>query len=200
MATNKAKIGYDVIKSAKKASNNTTIIKWNKIPITVKRTLPLDEAAAFVASIVDACFDGTDGYAAENEYPAIRSAVIALYTNLELPANQFDQYELVYTEDLFNAVLNKININQLDDLIDAAEKDIEYRINADASSLRKKMEDFERTIDELTNEISDAFSEMTPEEMAETVRMISTTKMDEEKLMNAYINNAGNRGNGNAGE
>lgn len=201
MATNKAKIGYDVIRAAKKDNEKeSVVIKWNKIPITIKRTLSLDEAAAFVMSVVNACFDGTDGYAAENEHPAVRSAVLALYTNIELPTDQFQQYDLIYTEDLYEMVLGKINLQQLNELVDAAERDIDYKINADINELRKKTEEFERNVEELTKEISEVFSGMSSDDVAETIKMLSSTKLDEEKLMNAYIKNVENRGNGNASE
>lgn len=182
-----AKVGYDIIKNSVKEFNDTVKIRWNKLPITVKRHLKLDEAAVFVASVVDACFPNDNTYVPENKDPAVRGAVIVLYTNIEPPEDDFEKYDLLYKFGLLDEVYEIIDKTQFEALLDAIDENIMYRIKTNINGFEKKMEDFERSVSDVTEQLKEAFDGISGEEMANIVKLISENGIDEEKLMNAYL-------------
>lgn len=188
MAENIAKIGFDIIKHNALPENDSVIKKWHKLPITVKTHLSLDEAVAFIYGVVDICFGSDFSYRPENLDPAVRSATVSFYTNIEMPENEYEQYELLYSTDIIQFIYDNIDQGQYDSIIRSINEKVAYNIHVNTYEFKKQVDAFQATVAEMTNQLSEVFGGMSSEEMSSVINAISENGLDEEKLVNAYIN------------
>lgn len=130
--------------------------------IKIKRTLSLNEMWLATQEIVRTCCPIVDTsedngqteyrelYQPENMSFAMRRVIAAYYTNIRLPKDIDKQYDLCFNTDIIPRVSNYINTNQLQDIIDGATKQIEYKKQS-SLSVTNKLENIISTISSALN-------------------------------------------------
>lgn len=99
-------------------------VLWHGISFTLKPLLSFGEVTKFVDSVLNACSGKHDGehdglFIPEMKDFAIRANTVLRYACVDLPSDFGEQYELLYTTDIYDCILSAINRPQFDSILDA---------------------------------------------------------------------------------
>lgn len=180
------------VRAFDKIMKNTRIteksIEWNGIEINVKHTLSLNEVLAFVDGVTKSCFlSESNAYIPEIKTFAIKCCVLELYANFVLPTNVEHKYELVYNTDAFDVVIPHINMEQLNEIVDAINTKVDNLAQANIEAVQKQVYDMFSTLDNLQKQISDVFDGINSEDISKVIGAIADSGLDEDKLVQAYM-------------
>lgn len=191
MANKVKKISVNALEKAIKAAYVPTATEeWNGLNIVIKKKLNLAETMIFIDSVVSSCIIGENGdYAPEIKSYAVRSLVIALYTNIRLPSNEDKIYDVLYGNGLWELVMANIDKNQFDDIMKAIDSKIEYLSYSNAAAITQQAEDLYSTIEELSQKIATLFDGVESDDVKNIVSSFANGGIDEEKLIKAYLGN-----------
>ena len=170
--------------------NNTPIetVEWHGVEVTIRKTLPLKDVLNFVDSVSKSCFDNTtNAYLPEVKVFAIKCCILEMYANFSLPLNVEHKYNLVYNTDAFDTVIKYINTRQLDEIIDAINEKVDNIAQANIETINRQMNDIYNAFDGLQKQFGQIFSNIKSEDMSEFIQAVANEKVDEDKLMQAYI-------------
>ena len=96
------------------------LIMWHGVAITVKTFLTLEEVTIFIQKVIDISYDAaTHDCLSEIADFAIRTTVLSMYGNVEMPDNTDELYELVYRIDIYDAIVAVINQGQFNAILKA---------------------------------------------------------------------------------
>lgn len=179
----------DVNKYIGGIDETTSNEKWHKLPVLIKKTIPLVDAVSFVEKVIENSFINDNEYAPEYKDFTIRASMVLLYTNLDLPEDTIAQYAFVYNTDIVEWIYNHIDHYQFDAIIDSIEKKIQYRLDIHAREIQKQVDSFIEYVDSIKEAFTEAFSGVTPDDVKTVLSSISNNGVDEEKLMKAYLLN-----------
>lgn len=102
---------------AAKLSDEQTRADWRGLHITVRRFLPLDAIQPMVEEIIELCAAGGEHvFKPELLEFSFRIHVLIYYTNIELPKDLRNQYQLAMGTDLYLTIASYICEDQLEDL------------------------------------------------------------------------------------
>lgn len=168
----------------------TTNVEWNGLTLVIKRHLNLAEVAKFVDVCVKACFNPDDAsYAPEAKDLAIRSCIVAFYTNVTLPDNIAKQYELIYHSMILDAITLNVDQIQLNAIIKAIDDKVEHLASANIELVNKQMNDLYGALDGVQKQMSEMFSGVSAEDIKSVMGALTSGGVDEEKLVKAYMAN-----------
>lgn len=175
-------------KATKDAYEPNVNVEWNGLTLVIKRHLNLAEVAKFVDVCVKACFNLDDAsYAPEAKDLAIRSCIVAFYTNVALPKNIAKQYELIYHSMILDAIMPNIDHVQLNAVIKAIDDKVEHLAAANIELVNKQMNDLYGALDAVQQQMSDMLSGVNADDIKSVINAISSGNIDEEKLVKAYM-------------
>ena len=188
------KIKMISVNAFEKAANSTyqptATVEWNGLDIVIKQHLSLPEVARFVDACVKACFDSnTAAYTPEAKDAAIRSCIIAFYTNITLPESVEKQYELVYHSMILDTITPNIDQNQLNAVVRAVDEKVTYLTRMNTEIVNKQMRDLQNVAANIQNQMSDMFSGISVDDIKNVMSALSDKGLDEEKLVKAYMEN-----------
>lgn len=167
-----------------------TNVEWNGLSLIIKRHLNLAEVAKFVDVCVKACFNPDDAsYAPEAKDIAIRSCIVAFYTNITLPGNIAKQYELIYHSRILDVVMPNIDQTQLDAIIKAIDDKVEHLASANIEMVNKQMNDLYGALDGVQKQMSEMFNGVDADDIKNIMGALTDGGLDEEKLVKAYMAN-----------
>ena len=95
----------------------------------------------FCKEIAENCFTNDGSFIPEIMDFAIKSGVLTRYANFRLPENLEEQYRLIYNTDAYETVVRRINTDQLNEIVRAANMKIKYLCDSDVLAFRAKMEE-----------------------------------------------------------
>lgn len=189
MANKNNKISINAFeKCVKENYCDSTIVKWNDIDITVKRTLSLSEMLAFVDGVVKSCFTSDyNTYLPEVKEFAIKCSILEMYANFTLPSNIEKRYDLIYHSNAVDAVIESVDRNQLQEILNAIDDKVDNLAQANIESVNKSMNELYSAFDSMQKQFANMFAGVSPEDMTKMIGAISDGKIDESKLMEAYF-------------
>lgn len=187
--TKEKKISINQFETVMKEMNTEkhTVIDWRGIDVTVRRTLQLKDVMKFVTSVVASCFSDDMTYNPEAREIAFKTNVLTLYANFSMPSNLELQYDLIYTTDAYDTVLEYVNQEQLNEIGAAIEERIRYRIRANVESVQRQVSDLFAAFDNMQRQVADVFSGIGDGDIGKLIRAISEGSIDEDKLVRAYL-------------
>lgn len=188
------KIKMISVNTFEKAVNSTyqptTVTEWNGLEIVIKKHLSLAEVAKFVDVCVKACFDSdTAVYTPEAKDAAIRSCIVAFYTNITLPESIEKQYELIYHSMILDSITPNIDQAQLKSVVSAIDEKTDYLAGVNIEVVNKQMRDLQNIAANIQNQMSDIFKEINIDDVKKVMSSLSDKGLDEEKLIKAYMEN-----------
>ena len=187
---NKNKISITALENAIKPElkNRLKTIEWNGLEIEVKTMISLKDMLTIVDSIVDNCFDDETGeYIPEIYDFALRDSMITVLTNITMPSSTEKQYEICYST-LFNAVLDVIGNDSYYHLIDVSEKKIDYINEINISSAKKDLQELVDAFEGIQIQLGGMFDGIGSDDLKNILAAVSKNGLDENKLMQAYLN------------
>ena len=142
----------------------------------------------FVSDVAKSCFADDDGeYMPEVRDFAIKSCLIEYYTNLSLPSNTERRYELIYSCNITDVIMEHIDKGQLFEIIKAIDARIEHTASANVESLNKQMNELYAAFDNLQTNLSGIFSGIGADDIKGLVSALSGGGLDEGKIVEAYL-------------
>lgn len=174
-------------------TEGTTNFEWNGLTIEVKPVLSLHEMMAFMNYVIKLCFDEETGeYMPEIRDFAIASAAVSFYTNISLPDDTAERYELLYRSGIASEVYKHVCEKQIVAICSSIGAKLDHLASANAFALQKE---FERTAEGFTDvleQISKVFEGHDLDSISNILSSASQMGFDEEKLVNAIINQKNN--------
>ena len=187
MANKKAKkVTLESIREVLKTVVNEETVSWNGLDIAVKKVLSLDEMNDFYHYVVlICCGEDTESFKPQLREVAIRLITVALYTNITMPKDINEAYDILYAPGLFEAIIEHIDGAQYCDIIDSIDDGIEYLANSNIEGIKKDLIQQVASFEDLESKLSDMFSDID----ADSIKKMITTLgegVDERKLLEAF--------------
>ena len=182
------KISVNAFEKVVKGNTNTKTIKWNDLEVIVTPSLSLKEMMAFVNNVVTLCFVGEDNkYTPEVKDFAVKANVLEKYANFTLPKSIDKQYEFIYNTDAFETVLMVINPHQFQEMMAAIDKKLDHIASSSVADAERRINGILSSVEGLGTQIESIFSGIDSETMTGIAQAIQGGKLDEGKLMEAYL-------------
>lgn len=169
--------------------NPSTKINWNGIDINVINTLPLGAVIEYVDAVVSMCFSSDDGeYMPEVKSFAEKIFAIETYTDLVLPEDVEQRYEVIMCSDIFDTIYEHINKSQYTDMLSSIEDRLYIMAESTSESFKRQLTKLENSFEDLLNQIEEVFSGISPDDVASLINSINDSGMiDEEKIVTALL-------------
>ncbi len=180
-------------KIAKEQFRNEATIEWHDAQIRVKYALPLTDMLAFVDDVVGSCFHDKLGYMPEVKDFAIKSNILYRYANFTLPDNLEHRYQLVYVTDAVDAVCAAIDGTQLQEIVNAINSKIRFLCDSKATMVQERINDVLNTMEEMRDNTKSIFEGITQDDLKSLMSAITSSGLDEQKLVHAYIEQTKNK-------
>lgn len=177
-------------KIAKEHFQNEATIQWHEAEVRVKRTLSLKEMLSFVDEVVGSCFHDELGYMPEVKDFAIKSNILTRYANFSVPDNLEHRYQMVYGTDAVDAVCAVIDTTQLQEIVNSINSKIRFLCDSKATMIQERINDVLNTMEEMRDNTKSIFDGITQDDLKNLMGAITSNGMDEQKLVQAYIEQA----------
>lgn len=177
----------DVIKSEYR---NENIVTWHDIDIIVKRRISIEDMSAFVSQVAEACFDEGGDYHPEFRELLFKSGVLTFFTNINLPENSADQFDLIYSDDLYSEIERGIDEELLYDIDVAVNKKIDYLIKMRVEAINKRTIEMFNSFDGIMSDLENIGSMISDEELKKLIDVLSSDKfsINENAIAEAIVN------------
>lgn len=171
-----------------KTDRPTHVVQWNGIEITVKHTLSLKEVMTFVDNVVKLCFTPDTGeYLPEVKDFAIKSCILEMYANFDLPQDASRRYELIYSSNIVDCIIGYVHGIQLSEIANAIDTKLANLAQANVEAVHRQMNDLYNAFENLQNQIAGIFSNVSEDDVTKLVEAISGSQFDEAKIVQAYM-------------
>lgn len=189
MADKIKKISINAFENAVNSQYNPTeVIEWRELKIVVKRSLTLKDTLTFVDSVVKSCFSQEDGaYMPEIKDFAIRSCIVEHYTNITLPSNLDKRYDLLYSSNLLDAIMQNVDQLQFNAMMRAIESKTEYLAKSNIESSTRAINELYASLDSLREKFEATFANISGDELNKVITAIGANGLDEEKIVKAVL-------------
>ncbi len=177
-------------KIAKEQFQNEATIEWHDAQLRVKYALSLTDMLAFVDDVVGSCFHDKLGYMPEVKDFAIKTNILSRYANFSLPDNLEHRYQLVYMTDAVDAVCAAIDGTQLQEIVNSINSKIRFLCDSKATMIQERINDVLNTMEEMRDNTKSIFDGITQDDLKNLMGAITSNGMDEQKLVQAYIEQA----------
>lgn len=167
---------------------NATTVDWYGVEVVVKRTLSVKEVIEFVEDIVGACFAKDGTFLPQAEQLAIRSGILTYYAGFAMPESIEKQYDLVMKTDAVDMVQANIDGLQLQDIIEAADRKIDYLCDSNALTIKAEAEKVVAEFQKLGEQMEAVFNGMSADDIQKILGSIDQLgQVSEDKIVNAYM-------------
>jgi len=177
-------------KIAKEQFQNEATIEWHDAQLREKYALSLTDMLAFVDDVVGSCFHDKLGYMPEVKDFAIKTNILSRYANFSLPDNLEHRYQLVYMTDAVDAVCAAIDGTQLQEIVNSINSKIRFLCDSKATMIQERINDVLSTMEEMRDNTKSIFDGITQDDLKNLMGAITSNGMDEQKLVQAYIEQA----------
>lgn len=166
-------------------------LEWRGLKIKVRHMLDLAGVIKFVSYVAESCFDSETGeYLPEIRDFALRSALIQFYTNIDLPEETGEQYELLYGNDLIESIgssgiIDYVQRNIIDDAIDDK---ICYLTSMDIYRIKNGFESLVDGLSKLEESFGEIFGSIDSDSISKIADAVDDGIFDEAKLVKAIMN------------
>lgn len=174
-------------KIAKEQFQNEATIEWHDAQLRVKYALSLTDMLAFVDDVVGSCFHDKLGYMPEVKDFAIKTNILSRYANFSLPDNLEHRYQLVYMTDAVDAVCAAIDGTQLQEIFNSINDKIRFLCDSKATMIQERINDVLNTMEKMRDNTKSIFDGITQNDLKNLMGAITSNGLDEQKLVQAYI-------------
>lgn len=182
------RISYEKLKSVINPDVAVSTFEWNEMSISVKRYLDMEDMMNFTYSVFNSCFSNTTGeYRPEVKDFAIRSCILEIYANIDLPDNLADRYNLIYQSNIIPEIMPYIDQAQFNAIMIAIDNKIESRINMNVAKFENEMREAQETLSGVLEFVKEIFDGIDNETVKQIAGAISNMKISPEKLAETVV-------------
>lgn len=168
-------------------------VEWGGLEITVHPTLSLRDMMQFVKEVTQGCFVGD-----ENEFhPEVRTflngaALLTYYTNISLPSNTLNAYEIVCNSgDLIDLIIGMLNPWQYSSIQAAIDERLKNYNSVATSIAIRQLETVSSAVEGLESQFAEMFGGISGDDLNAAIRAIGENGLNEEELVNAVLKKRG---------
>ena len=187
----KNRISINAFDEAACISDSVNEIKWRGLTIEVSERVGYADMVGLITQVSEAVFGEDGAFHPEAEEFAIRLAVIALYTNLTIPANIEKRYDMAFGTDVYDKIEEAIDPIQIKMIRDAVERRVGMRARAGVENVVRQAAEVSDAILQLKDKLDDQFSallgDIEPEEMNRILHGIAENGFTEDGVVKAYL-------------
>lgn len=183
----------NLLKTINGEYSNTVKKTWQGMTFEIKRVLSFAEMTEFIDSVMSLCFSDSYLYLPEVRDFAINSCIIDYYTNIDIVDDVNIRYNTIYCTNLIEQIKKEINTNQLNNIIDALDEKIDYRVGTNIDALLSQVDNIVQTLENFAQKAQDSFKDLTPDDIKGFVSSINKGTLDEEKIVKAYFDSRENK-------
>lgn len=176
----------DLYKVAYKHDQESTV-EINGVTITAYWRIPFISMKEIVRKIADACFSDDGEYMPENREFATRMAFFNMYTNITLPQSIERMYDVVFDNNLYDVLREKVDMCQLDEINSAVSERIKACLAFNSEQSKSELRDVYDAIMQLQNDVTPLFENLTEEDVQNVISAIKDGAIDEKKIVDAYF-------------
>lgn len=166
----------------------TTTIEWHGQEIIVKRNLSFKEMMEFVDSVTKTCFTlSTNTYMPEVKDFAVKSNILEKYANFALPNNLEHRYELIYSSDAVETVLNCVSHQQFNEIMASIDAKINNLAQSNIEAMNKQMNELYTAFANLQSQMGGLFSGVKTDDFNALISAFGNGGLNEDKLVEAYL-------------
>lgn len=167
-------------------------VDFHGLKLTIKHRLSLEEMVRFVNECVTPCFDNDDHkFDAEIKDFVLKSNIVEYYTNLTLPENMSDRYDMLYklweNSKFCELLYGNINRDQYERMLEAIDSKIDEENYMNELLFSNRMAKIANSIETLINSIGAAMSSVNEDDVAKLIKKLKDDGFDEEKLVEAVL-------------
>lgn len=188
MAKKAKRISVNALEKCIERKPEIVNVEWNGLDIVVKKRLSFEEMIDFVNGVAQSCFaaDTNDFIPGVKDF-VIGCFAIEMYSNLTLPHNVSKKYEIISSCDVVDVILENVDRDQFDKIVGAINDKIRYLINVNLSQATVKINELLYSFGDIESKVGELFGKISPNDVQALVSAISEGKIDEGKLMEAYL-------------
>lgn len=160
--------------------------RWCGSDIVIKHTISISQMLEFVDRVVSNCFSDSE-FVPEIKDMMIRAELLTQYANFTLPKDIEHMYSLLYQTDAVAIVNKHIDTTQFNIILDAIDKKIDYICKTNISSLEKQIQQLSVSLDEISQNATKAFSNLSSDDIVKLIGAASNGNIDEQKLVKAFL-------------
>ncbi|CCY68616.1 putative uncharacterized protein [Clostridium sp. CAG:678] len=183
----------NLLKTINGEYSNTVKKTWQGMTFEIKRVLSFAEMTEFIDSVMSLCFSDSYLYLPEVRDFAINSCIIDYYTNIDIVDDVNIRYNTIYCTNLIEQIKKEINTNQLDNILDALDEKIDYRVSTNIDAILSQVDNIVQTLENFAQKAQDSFKDLTPDDIKGFVSSINSGALDEEKIVKAYFDSRENK-------
>lgn len=182
------RISYEKLKSVINPDMAVSTFEWNEMSISVKRYLDMGDMMNFTYSVFNSCFSNTTGeYRPEVKDFAIRSCILEIYANIDLPDNLAERYNVIYQSSVIPEIMQYIDQTQFNAIMIAIDNKIESRINMNVAKFENEMREAQETLSGVLEFVKEIFDGIDNETVKQIAGAISNMKISPEKLAETVV-------------
>lgn len=180
-------------KIIKENIEDKVVVNFYDNEVVVNKYLTLTDMIKFVNEVVNGCFDDDTGeYLPEVKRFLIDRNTVAYYVNANLPSDYAHLYEILCKTGIADTIRQSIDKRQYNDILEAIDNKIDTKIYTNEQMFTNKLNTAISSMESLSQNVTDIFKDMTPEQMSAALGAISEG-MDEEKLVKAVLSYEDNK-------
>lgn len=175
-----------LIEAVSNIAEPTSSFEWNGMEVVVNRVLPMNVMLEFVDYVVKTCFSEEGEYMPEVKDFAIKSCLLEMYANFDLPKDLSERYAAIYNSDIVDAVLNHIEGRQFGEIINAIESKISNMAQMNVQMVYAQMNRLNQEFENLTSSMENMFAGVSTDDVAKLINAVSSGDIDEGKVVQAF--------------
>ncbi len=191
MAKKESRISVNKLEDIVKENNVVVPMIGNEeVKITIRRVLPLEDVMQFVTDVVSSCVNPDTGeYIPEAKDFAIKSGILSVYANFNLPSKVEKQYDLIYRTDVVEQVVQYIDRNQFQEIRDAIDENISHKIRVTESIAAAQVRELMARVSGIVEQVERLFGTVGEDGLGSVVQKIAQMgDINEESLAKAVLN------------
>jgi hypothetical protein len=174
---------------AKEQSQEVITESWFDNEVIIKRSISLVEMMEFCRDITDACFTQSGEFVPEILDFAVKSGVLTRYANFTLPDNLEKQYWLINNTNAYDMVIQYINMTQLSEIVNAANRKLKMLCDSDILAFRSRMDELIVLFGNMQKQTENVFSGISGEDIMTIMSAVDKTgTLSESRVVDAYMN------------
>ena len=175
-----------------KESSEETKLDFYGNELIIKHQLTFEETVSFVNEVVEACFTSEENeYIGEVKDFLFKANTIAYYTNIDLPSDIPERYEMVYklyaVRDFKDAVFGNIDLEQYHSINAAIDEKIDAKNYMNELLFMNKITKVMTSLEMLISNMSTALGDIKDEDVAAIINVLKNIDINDEKIVGAVL-------------
>lgn len=182
------KVSVNAIDNAIKENIPESVtVSWNGLDIVVKTSLTFSEMLTFVNDVVNSCVGDDGDLMVEAKEYLVRYNFLVMYTNVNMPESLEHKYKIACCTDLVDTLAGYVCQTQFNNIMDSIDCKLQYIGDKNVAGIERQAQRFVDVMEDFQQKMEEMYSGIDADDIKKLVESIGNGRIDEEKIVNAYI-------------